>query len=372
MRRRILTVFGTRPEAVKLAPVILELMRRPQYLSIVAVTAQHRQMLDQVLSLFGIVPDYDLDLLRPGQSIFDITSRALSGLEHVIRKAAPELVLVQGDTTTVMIGALAAFYLGVPVGHVEAGLRTHDKHQPFPEEINRRMTSVIADIHFAPTAQARLNLLREDIPAEQVYVTGNTGVDALLSVADMPDVPPHPLFAELDPNKRLLVVTTHRRENWGEPIRNICRALRLLLTSFSDIEIVYSLHLNPIVRDAAHAELDGIDRVHLVNAIDYGPWVQFLKRATLILTDSGGIQEEAPSLKKPVLVLRSVTERPEGIDAGTLKVVGTNTERIVAEATRLLVDEREYRRMAEVVNPYGDGHAAERIVRAIGQHFGRA
>jgi UDP-N-acetylglucosamine 2-epimerase (non-hydrolysing) len=370
--RRILTILGTRPEAVKLAPVILELRRRSEFETLVAVTAQHRQMLDQVLSLFEIVPDYDLNLLRPGQSVFDITSRAIAGLEGVLRAAAPELVVVQGDTTTVMTGALAAFYLKIPVGHVEAGLRTFDKYQPFPEELNRRITSVIADLHFAPTERARNNLLAENIRADTVFVTGNTAIDALLHVASMAPAPAHPLLDQLDPTKRLLLVTTHRRENWGEPIRNVCRALRTLLASFADIEIVYALHMNPMVQTLARRELQGTDRIHLSDAIDYGPWVQFLKRATVILTDSGGIQEEAPSLRKPVLVLRNVTERPEGIDSGSLKLVGTDSAVIVSETARLLTDGAEYRRMTDSANPYGDGHASERIADIIHEQLSRA
>ncbi len=364
-----MTIFGTRPEAVKLAPVILELQRQPEFQPIVTVTAQHREMLDQVLTLFDIKPDYDLNIMRPEQTVFEVTQRALLGLKDVLIQVQPNLVLVQGDTTTVMAGALAAFYLKIPVGHVEAGLRSFDKYQPFPEEINRRITTVLTDLHFAPTELARRNLLAEGVAFEQIYVTGNTAVDALLHVAALNPPPLHPVLSELDSSRRLIVVTTHRRENWGEPIRHICRAIRQLVEMFDDIDCIYALHLNPVVQRAAREELNGVPRVRLVDAIDYGPWVQILKRATLILTDSGGIQEEAPSLGKPVLVLRNVTERPEGISAGTLKIVGTDTATIVDESRRLLTDPTEYARMSQAGNPYGDGHAAKRIVQAIGHCF---
>jgi UDP-N-acetylglucosamine 2-epimerase (non-hydrolysing) len=364
---RVLSILGTRPEAIKLAPVILEMRRHPEIVPLVAVTAQHRQMQDQVLTLFGIRPDYDLDLMRTGQTVFDITSRALLGLKQTIEDARADLVLVQGDTTTVLSGALAAYYMKVPVGHVEAGLRSFDKFQPYPEEVNRRLTSVLADYHFAPTELSRRNLLAENVAADRIFVTGNTAVDALLHVIAMSPPPTHPLLRRLDPRQRLLVVTTHRRENWGEPIRQVARAIRQLIQTFDDVEVVYALHLNPIVQTAAREELQNTPRLHLVDAVDYGPWVQILNRAALILTDSGGIQEEAPSLGKPVLVLRNVTERPEGVDAGVLKIVGTQTADIVREASALLM-----RPCADgglpLGNPYGDGHAAERIVGTILKH----
>ena len=365
MQTEILTICGTRPEAIKLAPVINALRAAPGFRTRVTVTAQHRQMLDQALTLFGIQPDFDLDLMRSGQSIHDIASRALLGLREVLEQAKPDLVLVQGDTTTVMAGALAAFYQQVPVGHIEAGLRSFRKYEPFPEEVNRRLTTVLADLHFAPTPLARSNLLAEGVPAERIWVTGNTGVDALLEVAARQPPATHPLIDSLPHNRRLVLVTTHRRENWGEPLRNVCRAVRTLTEICDDVEVIYALHLNPLVQSIARDELSGVKRVHLCDAVDYSPWVQIMKRAYLILTDSGGIQEEAPSLGKPVLVLRSVTERPEGVDAGTLKVVGTDSASIVREASHLLSDPVAYERMARVSNPYGDGHASERIVEAI-------
>jgi UDP-N-acetylglucosamine 2-epimerase (non-hydrolysing) len=368
----ILFIFGTRPEAIKLAPVILEARRHADLRPLVAVTAQHRQMLDQVLALFGIVPDYDLDLMQSGQTIFEITSRALMGLKDVLEQSRPDLVVLQGDTTTVLAGALAAYYLQIPVAHVEAGLRSFDKYQPFPEEINRKLTTVLSDLHFAPTELSRRNLLAENIAADKIFVTGNTSVDALLHVAALPPTLSHPVLRELDLTKRLIVVTTHRRENWGEPIRQVARAVRQLVNTFDDIEVLYALHLNPIVQNAARETLNGSPRVHLVDAVEYGPWVQILKRATLILTDSGGIQEEAPSLGKPVLVLRNVTERPEGVDTGALKVVGTDGDVIFRETRRLLTDIGELTRMAQATNPYGDGHAAERIVQIISEKFSHA
>ncbi len=296
-----------------MAPVVLALRAAPDFATRVAVTAQHRQMLDQALDLFGISPDYDLDIMQHGQTVFDITSRSLLGLRDVLEQARPDLVLVQGDTTTVMAGALAAFYLKIPVGHVEAGLRSFDRHQPFPEEINRRLTSVLSDLHFAPTALARRNLLAEGVLDDHIWVTGNTAVDALLYVTALEPPATHHLLAALDPQKRLVLVTTHRRENWGEPLRSICRAVRQIMETHEDVEVIYALHLNPLVQTIAREELSGLPRLHLCNAVDYAPWVQMLKRAYLILTDSGGIQEEAPSLGKPVLVLRNATERPEGV-----------------------------------------------------------
>lgn len=368
--RRILCICGTRPEAIKLAPVVNALRRVAAFDVQVGVTAQHRQMLDQALDLFGIKPDYDLDIMRSGQTIFEITSRALLGLRDVLDAARPDLVLVQGDTTTVMVGALASFYQKVPVGHVEAGLRTFNKHEPFPEEINRRITTALADLHFAPTALARRNLLAEGVQDERIWVTGNTAVDALLDVASREPPANHPLLETLTPGRRLVLVTTHRRENWGEPLRGICRAVRRLTESFADMNVIYALHLNPMVQGIAREELAGAERIALSDAVDYAPWVQMLKRAHLILTDSGGIQEEAPSLGKPVLVLRNVTERPEGVDAGTLKIVGTDADTIVREASLLLSDTEAYAAMTRVANPYGDGHAAGRIVSAIGAYFG--
>lgn len=370
-RLRVVTIFGTRPEAVKMAPVVARLREGDDFTPIVVVTAQHREMLDQVLRLFAITPDRDLDIMLPEQSLFDITIRALAGLDPVLREVRPDLVLVQGDASSTMLGALAAFYHHVPVGHVEAGLRTGDKSQPFPEEMNRRLTSVIADLHFAPTAQARAHLLREGIPPDRVWVTGNTVIDALHEIVRRPDVALPPGLPPLD-GRRMLLVTTHRRENWGEPLRQIYLALLDLLERFPDVLVVFSLHPNPAVRRVAAEILGGHPRAHLIEPPDYGPFVRLMAKAHLILSDSGGVQEEAPSLGTPVLVLREVTERPEGIAAGTVELVGTSRERIAARAGRLLADPAARVEMAQARNPYGDGRAAARIVEAIRYRFGRA
>jgi len=366
-----MAIFGTRPEAVKMAPVVQRLRASDDFTSIVAVTAQHREMLDQVTRLFGITPDYDLDIMRPEQSLADITTRAMRGLYDIVGRAAPQVVLVQGDAHTTFVGALAAFYHRIPIGHVEAGLRTADKYQPFPEEMNRRMTSVLADLHFAATPGSRTNLLREGVPPRAVIVTGNTVIDALLEVKDRHDIPPISGLPPLD-GRRLLLVTTHRRENWGDPMREIYLALLDLLERFPDVEVIFSVHPNPAVRRVVDDVLRGHRRAHLIEPPDYGPWVQLERRATLILTDSGGIQEEATALGIPTLVLRHVTERPEGIAAGVLTLVGTDRARIVAEATRLLTDPAAYRSAAGARNPYGDGRAAERIVHGLRYYFGRA
>jgi len=370
-RLRVMAIFGTRPEAVKMAPVVQRLRASVDFTSIVAVTAQHREMLDQVTRLFGITPDYDLDIMRPEQSLADITTRAMRGLYDVVGRAAPQLVLVQGDAHTTFVGALAAFYHRIPIGHVEAGLRTADKYQPFPEEMNRRMTSVLADLHFAATPGGRANLLREGVASRAVIVTGNTVIDALLEVRDRHDIPPISGLPPLD-GRRLLLVTTHRRENWGDPMREIYLALLDLLERFPDVEVIFSVHPNPAVRRVVDDVLRGHRRAHLIEPPDYGPWVQLERRATLILTDSGGIQEEATALGIPTLVLRHVTERPEGIAAGVLTLVGTDRARILAEATRLLTDPAAYRSAAGARNPYGDGRAAERIVHGLRYYFGRA
>jgi UDP-N-acetylglucosamine 2-epimerase (non-hydrolysing) len=367
----VMTVFGTRPEAVKMAPVVAALRASGDFRPIVTVTGQHREMLDQVTRLFGIVPDYDLDIMLPEQSLTDITTRALTGLYRVLGEARPAMVLVQGDAHTTFVGALAAFYHRIPIGHVEAGLRTADKYRPFPEEMNRRLTSVLADLHFAATPAARANLLREGVPAAAIVVTGNTVIDALRAVQAMPALPPVAGLPRLA-GRRLLLVTTHRRENWGEPLREIYRALRELLEAFEDVELVCSVHRNPAVRRVVREVLHGHPRAHLLEPPDYGPWVRLMEQAYLILTDSGGIQEEATALGRPALVLRDVTERPEGVAAGTLRLVGTDRRRIVAEATRLLTDPAAYAAMARAHNPYGDGRAAERIVQALRTFFGRA
>lgn len=363
---KILSVFGTRPEAVKMAPVVQQLAQTPAIDSRVCVTAQHRHMLDQVLNLFGIQPDYDLDLMRDNQSLAEMSAAIFTHLDPVFADFAPDWVLVQGDTTTVAITALLAYYRRIKVGHVEAGLRTHDKWQPFPEEINRRVAGVVADLHFAPTGQARENLLREGIPVEAIAVTGNPVIDALQFVAEQPE--PKEVTALLGKlligDRDLVLVTAHRRENFGRPLENICHALHEL-ASRGDVEIVYPVHLNPNVQEPVKRILGDVPHVTLLPPLDYLPLVHLQKRARIILTDSGGIQEEAPAFGVPVLVLREVTERPEGVAAGTLKLVGTETGQIVREARRLLDDPSAHREMAKAVNPFGDGHAAERIVKTI-------
>ena len=365
-RLRVLSIFGTRPEAVKMAPVIQRLGSAPQVDSLVCVTAQHREMLDQVLDLFGIHPHYDLDLMKPDQSLADLTAAVFKGLDAVLQEANPDWVLVQGDTTTVMAASLLAYYHRIPVGHVEAGLRTGDKWQPFPEEINRRVTGALADLHFAPTDWAKANLLREGVPDRQIVVTGNPVIDALQRVAAKPyDFEGGPLRG-LPEGRRLILVTVHRRENFGQPVESIFRALRNIAETYADdVYLVYPMHLNPNVHGPAHRVLGKVPNIRLVEPLDYLPMVQLMKRAYLVLTDSGGLQEEAPSLGTPVLVLREKTERPEAIEAGTARLVGTDFERIVSE-TRLLLDDRQARdRMGRAINPYGDGHAAERIVAAL-------
>ena len=373
-KMRVLSVFGTRPEAIKMAPVVRALSDRSDlFASSVCVTAQHREMLDQVLSLFGIRPEHDLDIMTPGQDLFDVTCHVLSGLKPVIEAVRPDIVLVHGDTTTTMAASLAAYYLQVKVGHVEAGLRTGNRYAPFPEEINRKVTGALADIHFAPTTTARDNLLREGVPAETIVVTGNTVIDALLSVSGRIEADPAlkgklaAEFSFLDARKRLVLVTGHRRENFGPGFEAICRALAEIADVRSDVEILYPVHLNPNVREPVNRLLGAGKRrnIRLIEPVDYLPFVYLIGRSTLILTDSGGIQEEAPSLGKPVLVMREVTERPEAIAAGTAKLVGTDGGKIVAETMRLLSDPEAYRAMSLAHNPYGDGLAAGRIVEAL-------
>lgn len=346
-----------------MAPIIKELESRPaRFKSVVAVTAQHREMLDQVLNLFDIEPDYDLGIMKAGQDLFDITTKALLGLKPILEKEKPDVLLVQGDTTTTFVASLAAFYLKIPVGHVEAGLRSFDKYHPFPEEINRAMTTTIADYHFAPTDTAKKNLLACAVPEERIYITGNTVIDALIQTVKSEYTFTEPALKDIDfGNKKIILVTAHRRENWGEPMRQICRAVKDIAEKNSDVEVVFSVHLNPVVRQTVWQILDGTERIHLVAPLDYEPFVQLINKSYLILTDSGGIQEEAPSLGKPVLVLREVTERPEGVKAGTVKVVGRDTGAIVKEVQLLLKDGVEYDRMARAVNPYGDGYASKRI-----------
>lgn len=364
---KVMTIFGTRPEAIKMAPVVLELKKYPDCITpVVAVTAQHREMLDQVLELFDIRPDYDLDIMSQGQTLFDITSRALQGLNGVIAEAKPDIVLVHGDTTTTFTGALAAFYCQTAVGHVEAGLRTGNKYSPFPEEMNRKLTGALTDIHFAPTRTAYRNLLAEGVDSGRIFITGNTVIDALLATVSDSYEFACPILQEAGRGgRRIVLVTTHRRENLGEPLRHVYQALGDLLQAFDDIEIVFPVHKNPKVREVVEAELGGRERVQLIDPLDYQPFANLMARSHIILTDSGGIQEEAPALGKPVLVLRDTTERPEAIEAGTVKLVGTDRERVYKEAHALLAESGEYRRMANACNPYGDGRAARRIVEMI-------
>ena len=371
---KVMTVFGTRPEAIKMAPIVLELARHPEEITpIVAVTAQHRDMLDQVLHLFDIRPDYDLDIMAAGQTLFDITSRAMLGLDKVLTEAKPDIVLVHGDTTTTFAGALAAYYHQTTVGHVEAGLRTHNKFSPFPEEMNRKLTGSLADLHFAPTSTAQQNLLTEAIAPENIFVTGNTVIDALHQTVREDFAFEDELLRRIDyKNKRIVLVTTHRRENLGEPMRHVYKALRRLTEEFADVEVVFPVHKNPKVREVVREELGGLSKVHLIDPLDYEPFANLMHRSYLILTDSGGVQEEAPALGKPVLVLRDTTERPEAVTAGTVKLIGTDCERVYAEARQLLIDKKEYSRMAESCNPYGDGKASGRISQAILYHYGRA
>ncbi|MHB8916980.1 MAG: non-hydrolyzing UDP-N-acetylglucosamine 2-epimerase, partial [Desulfocucumaceae bacterium] len=342
---KVLAIFGTRPEAIKMAPLVKELYRRPENIICrVAVTAQHREMLDQVLDLFAIIPDYDLDIMRPDQSLFDITTRALGGLKVVLQEEKPDLTLVHGDTTTTFVAALASYYLQVPVGHVEAGLRTGNKFSPFPEEMNRHLTGVLADLHFAPTRGARENLLREGVPPESIYVTGNTVIDALLATVKKDYRFSDPVLNRIDfSGRRVLLVTTHRRENLGDPMRDIYLALREVVELYPDVEIVFPVHRNPAVRSVVSEVIGGLARVHLIEPLDYNPFVNLMQKCFLVLTDSGGMQEEAPSLGKPVLVLRNTTERPEAVDAGTVILVGTGKEDVLRETRRLLDDPEHYR-----------------------------
>ncbi len=364
---RVMMIMGTRPEAIKMAPVVRALQARPQQIEVLTcATAQHRELLDQVLELFDIVPDVDLDLMQPGQTPSQVASRILAQLEPLLQRTCPDWVLVQGDTTTVLASALAAHHLRIRVGHVEAGLRTGDRWNPFPEESNRVLTDHVSDLCFAPTAQAQANLLAEGIPAERILVTGNTVIDALLTVAQQPWSPPaeSPL-ATLPDDSRLILVTAHRRENFGVPFLRICQALREIATKAPHVTLVYPVHPNPNVYEVAHRELAGIANILLLPPVDYLTLVNLMKRSAVILTDSGGIQEEAPTLGVPVLVLRETTERPEAVAAGAARVVGTDSTRIVTETLHLLEDAEAHAAMAHVVNPYGDGHAAERIVRAL-------
>ena len=364
---KLMTVFGTRPEAIKMCPLVLEMRKYPEYIQpIVAVTAQHREMLDQVLDLFGIVPDYDLNIMTSGQTLYDVTTRALMGLKPVMEEAKPDMVLVHGDTTTTFAGALAAFYAQIPVGHVEAGLRTGNKYSPYPEEMNRKLTGAMADMHFAPTATSKGNLLKENVNPASILITGNTVIDALQTT-----VHGDYHFADEDFNRvfatghKLILMTTHRRENLGEPMRHVYRALKSVLETHENVEAIFPVHKNPKVREIVNQELGHLSRVHLIEPMDYEPFANLMAKVDIVLTDSGGIQEEAPALGKPVLVLRDTTERPEAVEAGTVKLVGTAYEDVLRETNRLLDDDEHYRSMAEAANPYGDGKACERIIKAI-------
>ena len=363
---KVLVVIGTRPEAVKMAPLVQELRSRPEVNCVVCATAQHRQMLDQVLNLFKIDPDIDLDLMQPNQSLAKVTSRIFDTLDPVITRERPDWILAQGDTTTVMVASVLAYYHRVKFGHVEAGLRTGDNYSPFPEEVNRRIASVIGYAHFAPTSASKDNLLRENIPAHQILVTGNTVIDALHQVAELPCPPEISDLIAAAKGKRIILVTAHRRENFGEPLEAIFTALSQLADHYKNsVQIVYPVHLNPNVQEPAQRILSGHPNITLLPPLDYLPMVHLMKQSTLILTDSGGLQEEAPGFGKPVLVLRDVTERPEGIAAGTVRLAGTNSAKIIELASKLLDDPTEYDRMARSANPYGDGHASKRIADHI-------
>ena len=368
MKIKVMTVFGTRPETIKMAPLVKELQSREEIETIVCVTAQHRQMLDMVLDAFQIVPDYDLDIMKQGQTLSDITTRVLQGLEEVIKEVKPDIVLVHGDTTTTFAGALAAFYNQVAIGHVEAGLRTYNKYSPFPEEANRQFVGVISDMNFAPTEQSKDNLLREGKDPASIIVTGNTAIDALQTTVR--EDYEHEIIDWVG-DSRMIMLTAHRRENLGEPMRNMFRAIKRIIEKYEDIKVVYPVHLNPIVVNTAEEIFGDCDRVKLIKPLEVLDFHNLLNKSYLILTDSGGIQEEAPSLGKPVIVLRDTTERPEGIAAGTLKLAGTNEEVIYGLIDELLSDENEYARMSHASNPYGDGKASKRIVDAIIEKFSK-
>ncbi len=363
---KVMTIFGTRPEAIKMAPLVKELEKREEIKSVVAVTAQHRQMLDQVLKIFDITPDYDLNIMKDRQTLVGIVTGALAGLDEIMKKDTPDIVLVHGDTSTTFVGALAAFYNQISVGHVEAGLRTFDKYSPFPEEMNRKLTGQMTDMHFSPTVKNKNNLLREGFDEKDIYITGNTVIDALKTTVREDYQFADETLKSLDfENKRVILVTAHRRENLGKPLQNICEALRELATAYSDVEIVYPIHMNPAVREVAHSVLDGLDNVKIIEPLDVEELHNAMNRCYMVMTDSGGIQEEAPSLKKPVLVLRTETERPEAVEAGTVKIAGVEKDVILSMAKELLDNEDAYKVMARAANPYGDGTASERIVDAI-------
>ncbi len=367
---KVMTIFGTRPEAIKMAPVVKGLEKAGDLESIVTVTAQHREMLDQVLELFDIKPDYDLDIMKSGQTLSDITVRVLKGLEGVLQEAKPDIVLVHGDTSTTFVAGLASYYQQIRVGHIEAGLRTYNKYSPFPEEVNRHLTGVLADLHFAPTSTSCDNLVRENVDRDNIFITGNTVIDALLNTVDDSFVFENTILNNIDfKNRKIVLLTSHRRENLGKPMENIFKAVRRLVNENPEVEVVFPVHLNPKVRGIANSILAEIDRVHLIEPLDYQPFANLMARSYLVMTDSGGIQEEAPGLGKPVLVLRDTTERPEAISAGTVKLLGTDSDKIYNTANQLIKDNYAYKDMATAVNPYGDGKAVERIVKRLRYEF---
>ena len=369
---KVMTVFGTRPEAIKMAPLVKELEKREEIDSLVCITAQHREMLDQVMEIFNISADYDLNIMQSGQTLSDITARAMKGIEETIKKAQPDIVLVHGDTTTTFAGALAAFYCQTKIGHVEAGLRTYDKYSPFPEEMNRCLTTYLADLYFAPTSNNVDNLIRENVNSEKIYTTGNTVIDAIkTTVCDNYNFSDECLRSLDYENKRIILVTAHRRENLGEPLKNICNAILETVEAFPDVEVVYPVHLNPLVKNTAEEILGNHERIHIIPPLDVTELHNLMAKSYMVMTDSGGLQEEAPSLGKPVLVLRNETERPEAVKAGTVKIAGVDKENIKKLAAELLSDKSQYDKMSHAVNPYGDGHASRRIVDAILYYFGK-
>lgn len=369
-RIKVMTTFGTRPEAIKMAPLVLELKKHPDVFEpIVAVTAQHREMLDQVLDIFGITPDFDLNIMKKKQSLAQITTRALEGLDEVMKKVNPDIVLVHGDTTTTFAASLAGYYNQIAVGHVEAGLRTWNKYSPYPEEMNRQLTGIMADLHFAPTEKSRQNLLDENKLAERIFVTGNTAIDALKTTVD--EAYASPIMDRLDSGKRLVLMTAHRRENLGNNMQQMFRAIKRLVETHDDIHVIYPVHLNPVVQQTANEILGNDDRIQLIEPLDVVDFHNFAARSHLILTDSGGVQEEAPSLGVPVLVLRDTTERPEGIEAGTLKLAGTDEDTIFDMANELLSNKDAHKKMAKATNPYGDGQASQKIANAIVEYFNK-
>ncbi len=368
---KVMTIFGTRPEAIKMAPLVLELEKHPEEIeSIVTVTAQHRQMLDQVLEIFKIKPDYDLDVMKQRQTLSEITSNVLMNLDKVIATEKPDIVLVHGDTTTTFAASISAFYNQTAIGHVEAGLRTWDKYSPFPEEMNRQLTDVLSDLYFAPTSQSEANLLQENHPQKAIYITGNTAIDALKQTVQSDYN--HSILDVVDADKRMILVTMHRRENQGEPMKRVFKVMRQVVETHDDVEIVYPVHLNPVVQEAAQDILGNHPRIHLIDPLDVVDFHNLAARSFFIMSDSGGVQEEAPSLGKPVLVLRDTTERPEGVEAGTLKLVGTQPEQVHDAMVELLDDQAVYDAMAHAKNPYGDGQASQRILDAIAYHFGQS